>query len=545
MAIVLALWLPFSPHSGLPYETRFVYDSETSIWWLGFLHSDDRLRIFTSVFYQVAYLMGELSGFAGSFVPYQIVYAALWWARGFLVFLIGRRLAPGSDVFWYLTGALVLVHSSDSTVGWVGQLNQSGFTLWMILAFYFLVIALQQPDRLRADIAMVAAVLFEFLSVWSYESQFLIILIAPLFLLCLYRRSWRSRLAIAAPWYLVPAFYIVATIKKYLVSGGDTYQESVLRKVWSVGAILSDWLFNISASLKFWGWSGSQPPHASTSQLMLPTVLAMASFLVGAGFLVWHNRGWKLDSRTLWAVLLVGLILLALSFPGYLILESARSLWRTQILSGCGAALVLGAAIGLCAGSFPGNWLRLGIIALLGALVVAYGSFSAVKKTAFHRWVWERHRSVMAQVLSAAPRLKPGTLVILTNVPRDADPFLGDSRWFDMALRLAYPRTLVGGMYFFEDGTLAFGGDQKIFLDGRWALGANRLLTKGGVDVMLVLNYQRQDLLSIAKSLPSFLSVDENSARVYNPEARIESGSPSPRAVRRYAASGDWLFSPR
>jgi hypothetical protein len=521
LAIVLALWLPFSLHSGLPYETGFVYTSEISTWWNGFVNGADHLRSYTSLFYQVAYLMGELTGFAGSFVPYQITYAALWWARGFLVFLIGRRLAPGCDLFWYLAGALVLVHSSDSATGWAGLLNQSGYTFWMPLAFYMLVVALQQPERRRADVALVAAIFFEHLSLWSYESQFVIILIAPLLLLRMYRRP----VAIAAAWYILPAIYIVATIRKYVHSAGHTYQESVLRKVWSAGSILSDWFFNISASLRFWSWTGSEPAHATTSQLMLPAVLAAALFLAGIALLVASKGGWLPAWRTLITVMLVGLLLLVLSFPAYLILESARSLWRTQILSGFGAALVLTAGIGLGASYAPRSWLRLGVVALLGALVVGYGGFSAVKKAAFHEWVWERQRSAMAQVLGVAPRLKAGTLVVLTNVPRDNDPFLQDNMWFDMALRLAYPGTRVAGVYFYDDGAPAIG---KLALNGR-------------ADVMLVLDYRRPNSLSIARSLPSFLRVEG----IYSPEARIESGSPSQRAVRRYGPSVDLLSAPR
>lgn len=518
LAIVLALWLPFNPHSGMPYETGFAYTSEISTWWNGFLHGADYLRIYTSIFYQVAYLMGELSGFGGSFVPYQIVYAALWWARGFLVFLIGRRLAPGHDLFWYLAGALVLVHSSDQTVGWVGQLNQSGFAVWTMLSFYMLVLAFQQTDRMRADFALVAGIFFEHLALWSYESQFLIILIAPLLLLRLLQRSWRRPLTIVAAWYAVPAIYVVVTITRYARSNGHTYQESVLRKVWSVGSILNDWLFNISASLKFWAWRGSEAAHASASQLLLPAVLAVVLFLIGIGLVVWSN-GVRMPNRpTLWTIMLAGLLLLVLSFPGYLILESARSLWRTQLLSGFGTALLLGAAIGLCASYAPGNWLQLSAIALLGALVVGFGGFSAVKKAALHRWVWEKQRSVMAQVLGVAPRLKTGTLVILTNVPRDNDPFLQNNMWFEMALRLAYPGTSVAGIYFYDDGAPAPG---KLVLVKR-------------ADEILALDYHRQGPLSIAPSLPSFLGITKNYARFYDPEARIESGSPSARAVRRY-----------
>jgi hypothetical protein len=531
LAIVLALWLPFNLHSGLPYETGFVYTSEISTWWNGFLHGADHLRIYTSIFYQVAYLLGELSGFAGSFVPYQIAYAALWWARGFLVFLIGRHLAPGYDLFWYLAGALVLVHSSDAATGWAGLLNQSGYTLWMPLAFYMLVLAFQQPDRLRADAALVASIFFEHLSLWSYESQIAIILIAPLLLLRMYLRPWRSPAAIMAAWYVMPAIYIVATIQKYAHSGGDTYQESVLRKTWSVGPILSDWLFNIAASLRFWSWPGPVTSYASTSQLLLPAVLAMALFLAGIGLLAWFHSDSIPNRHTLATVMLVGLLLLVLSFPGYLILESSRSLWRTQILSGFGTALIISAAIGFMASYAPRNWLRLGALALLGALVVGYGSFSAVKKAAFHRWVWERQRSAMVQVLRVAPRLKTGTLVILINVPKDNDPFLQDNMWFDMALRLGYPGTSVAGIYFYDGGAPARGDDLK-------------LLATRPVAAMLVLNSQPQGL-SVAKTLPNLMGIDENAAQFYDPDARIESGSASPRAIRRYESSGDRILAPR
>jgi hypothetical protein len=236
--------------------------------------------------------------------------------------------------------------------------------------------------------------------------------------------------------------------------------------------------------------------------------------------MVFSGANWISNRRTLWTVMPVGLLLLALSFPAYLILESARSLWRTQILSGFGAALILAAAIGLCASYVPRKWLRFSVVALMGALVVGYGSFSALKKAAFHQWVWERQRSAMAQVLSVAPRLKPGTLVFLTNVPKDDDPFLGDDMWFDMALRLAYPGTQVAGVYSYEGGTPAVGDNLK------------RLKQSGVAANMLVLQYQPQGVLSIARSVPGVLGVDETG--LYNPQARIESGSPSPRAIRRY-----------
>ena len=223
--------------------------------------------------------------------------------------------------------------------------------------------------------------------------------------------------------------------------------------------------------------------------------LAVILFLLGIVFLLRSNGDSLPDRRALGTVLLVGLILLVLSFPAYLILESARSLWRTQILASFGAGLFMAAAIGLCASYVTRNWLRIGAIAALGALVIGYGSFSAVKKAAFHEWVWERQHSAMARMLEIAPRLKAGTRVILTDVPRGSDPFLEDNMWFDMALHLAYPGTKVSGRYFYD-------GDASI--------------EKANADTIL-LDYRKDGRISIADG-----------------REQIENGPPSPLAVRRY-----------
>lgn len=542
LALVLCLWLPFSPRSGMPYETGFAYTSEISTWWNGFLHGADLLRMHTATFYQVAYLAGELTGFRGSWVPYQIVYAALWWARGWLVFLIARRLLAGHEIFWYLVGALALVHSSDGSLEWVGQLNQFGYIFWMLAALYLLVRAFQEGSAARVRLCLVGAALFEHMSLWSYESQFLIIVTAPLLLLFLYRRPWRRWLGIAAAWYAVPAIYVVVAAIRYTRSGGETYQESVLRHEWSMGSLASDWLFNISASLKFWNWAGTNPAAAPESQLAIPTVLAAAAFLAGLALLIRLRAratapGSRLPtSRTLWAALGAGVLLVVLSFPGYLILESARSLWRTQMLSGLGAGLFFASVIGLCGSFLPGRRAKAAAVAALGSLVISYGTYSAVKKGAFHRQVWERHRAAMAELLGAAPQVKSGTLVILTNVPKDgaSDAFNGDNTWFDMALRLAYPGTPVAGLYFHSDGSPAAGDNLIVHADGTWELPGNRLVPSGGAGAILAIRYDAGGHARIEESLPVFLGMAASGASGYHPAERIAGGRAALRAVRRY-----------
>src|ERR1051325_7457848 len=73
LALVMFMWGPFNPFSGMPYESTFSYSSETSSIWQGFLFRGDPLRLHTNTFYQLAYLLAEALGIGGSFVPYQIV----------------------------------------------------------------------------------------------------------------------------------------------------------------------------------------------------------------------------------------------------------------------------------------------------------------------------------------------------------------------------------------------------------------------------------------------------------------------------------------
>src|SRR5262249_38402562 len=85
VALVLLMWAPYTALSGLGYETAFPYMSETASALQGFLYRGDPLRIHTNTFYQLSYLLGEAFGVGGSYVPYQIVHALLWWARGVLI----------------------------------------------------------------------------------------------------------------------------------------------------------------------------------------------------------------------------------------------------------------------------------------------------------------------------------------------------------------------------------------------------------------------------------------------------------------------------
>ena len=528
------MWARHGFYSGMGYETAFSYDSTTHTWWQGFFYLGDNLRPYTNTFYHLSYLIGRILGIDGSYVPFQVVYAALWWARGLLVFLIVRRFFPGSILLAYVSGALVLVHAADGALQWVGQMNQFGFIFWMLLAFYFLTRAYQSENAVLAIILTLAACCFEKMSIFSYESQFFLVLLFPVTLLAFGRR-WRWLALISFAWYLEPARYIYMSLDKYRHSGGGTYQEAVMRKNWSVSGLLGDWGFNIGASLEFWKW-----PSLTGGVPLLPSLAAAVLVAAGgAALLLVHrkdvrHRAANGTTRAWLCLLAAGIVAVVLSFPVYLMLGSARGLWRTQLLSGVGAGLVLTAVCGLLAHRLPWLAARAGILLVAAGVVVCFGSIRAIQLGATHRGIWERHRKAITEVLQVAPNVKPDTVVVLTNVPKGDDPF-GDDYWYDMAIRLIYPHIRVVGLYYYADGSRA-PGDPLTMAGDRWTWDHRTglpLLDSASLANTVVIRYDPSGNGSLEPVLPAFLCPNGCAAGPYHPSAVI-TGPIDPTAARRY-----------
>lgn len=537
--LVLIMWGAFNPHSGLPYETAFPYASETTSRLDGFLYRADPLRIHSSTFYHLSYLIGEALGIGGSYVPFQAVYAVLWWARGFLVFLILRKFLPSDILICYSAGALVLVHASDGALQWVGQLNQFGVIFWMLLAFYLLTLSFEMADMYLAALLAVAACFFEYMSLWSYESQLLLLLVFPLVLLLHPVRGKLKLASISALWYSVPAVYLARTLQKYAHSGGATYQQSVMRKNWGLGSLVSDWSFNIVAGLNFWKWTrgGWRTPE---SQAILLSSLAALLFVSAAVVVIRcgrasHRRSVFVGTAgTYWVLLTAGFVLLALSFPAYLLLDSARGLWRTQFLSGIGAGLVLTALMALASRVFSRSILQATTFLILGCTIVFCGSLSAIQKGGFHRWIWERHRTAIVEILRIAPSVKPDTVIVLANVPKDNDPF-GHNMWLDLALRLAYPGIPVAGVYFYANGTPSPGNNLKAEGD-RWkwdGTGLPPLVHETSISNTVIVDLEPSGIGQLEKTMSPFVCRGRCAVGLYNPTSVI-TGPISARTVRRY-----------
>jgi hypothetical protein len=536
LGLVLALWAPFALRNGMPYETTFVWGSEAGPFLSGLLLRD-RLRTFTNVFYHVSYLLSYALGMPGDFLSFQIVYALLWWARGVLAFLILDRLIPERPLFSYLFGALVIVHASDNTLNWIGQMNQFGFIAWMLLSFYLLLRGLQTSHGRKSALLVGLSCCASFLSIFSYESQLFIILATPL-LLGLVSGGIRRNLVKLAFYYVIPIGYIYLNVRRYR-TGRWTYQGSVLRDAWGLRSLIHDLAFNVSASLKFWNWGIVPLDSQSLPAVLVIFVGAMVTLCLGAVSLraltpvtfpaVFPAR------RHLAGFLGAGFILLLLSFPAYLLLNTAASLWRTQFLSGIGAALVLASLAGLAGTILPDGKARLVWLLACGGVVCLFGVRAAYVDGRFHYQVWERHRQAIAAVLAVAPRIEPDSVIVLVGVPRSNPPF-GHNMWFDVALRLAYPHVPIAGVYFWEDGQ-ASPGANMIVDDGEWRQtsdGYPTMLSRADFSHTIIMQFDPGGTARVLARVPPLVTSDPAALRRYRPSAVILEGPPDPFAIRRY-----------
>jgi hypothetical protein len=386
------------------------------------------------------------------------------------------------------------------------------------------------------------------MSLWSYESQLLLILAAPLTLLLAKRRDARPRATVIAAWYFVPAVYLLVSGWLYFTHAAGGYQAGVLRQDWSAAAIANDLWFNMTVSLEYWTWQNNVPWSLDPKWLIGLGLLGAAVYLAGwaAVLAICQSREniTTLSPRQWLVMLLAGVTTLVLSFPAYLLLDSAATLWRTQFLSGIGSALTWAALAGLAASVLPGRWPRACSFLVAGALFTGHGVASAVRLAGVHDQIWSRHRQAFETLLTVAPRLPERTVVVAVNVPKANDPF-GHNMWFNFALKLAYPGSRVSGVYFYDDGTPATGNHLRLeSTDWVWdGTLASPGYERQGVEKTLALSYESVSRAQVLENLPAILSPEQVAQSRYAPRSLILDGPPSPRAVRRYFPCPQWWWA--
>jgi hypothetical protein len=467
LLIVSGLW-GFGIHNGFYQETYLVYHSDLNPGFEGFFYPDP-LRKFTSLFYHLSYILGSAFGVRGSFVPYQLVYAALWVLRALLTYSIVLRLMPGRPALAVFAGLFAALHTADGALNWVGQLNQFGFVFLMLLSFLLLLIAFDTRRLLVAGLAALGSAAAAYLSLWSYESPLPVMLAFPAVVAVLRRDIQPSRLAWVNIIYLVPVVvFLGENIVRYLLGGdGATYQMAVSRHDYSLPALVEDLELHLKNSIAFWNWPNSlylRENRWNYGGAGIPVLIGAGLLLIRALILEHQStQPFRLDGQVFkFACAALGLVVA--SYLAILVLDDNRHLWRTEFLPSWAAASLMAVALYSLLRFVPGSALRLVASAPLVIAIGIYATLGGVNSALNNGASWEQERVIIDSIVSNAPDVADGTLFVIRNVSRQADPF-GYNEYLDLALHLAYPGRKVAGTYFFADSGPA-PGPSNVDLNG-------------------------------------------------------------------------------
>jgi hypothetical protein len=325
-----------------------------------------------------------------------------------LTAVLARRLWPGSPRLALLAGVFAAGWAPLDALRLSGVLScgYAGFTLCTMTAVTLLV---ESWHRRRPALLVLGAVL-GFVAARGVESVIPVLLVAPLLVL---EEGWPDRRRLARwlwPWYSVIALELALALRP-LLSGAPSYQGGALgldpHPVRALGRLA-----------RLLGWQAGPLATSSPAELLTPAVaLAVGAFVALAVAAARWGRGASENAApsrgTGLRALGVGLLLAGSAHAGLALTASVQTPSRTQILSGPGFGLALAGAVVLLSSLVPGR--AAGALAL-GAWVVAVGAGRTVALQGewddFRGVYPEQHRT-LSGLVSEAPGLRPGTLVLL------------------------------------------------------------------------------------------------------------------------------------
>jgi len=536
LAFAACFWATSSLHTGMSGELGFPVSSDEQNWWEAFFYIDP-LRVYTSLFYQIGYLLSQALGIPGSFLGFQIVFGLLVWGRAVLLFLIIHRTVPSSFWFAFTAGTIELFHAADGLTNWLGQINQHNYIYWLYLSLYCMAEAFRANQAVVKIALSFASALAVYLCMWSYEAALMLAYTGPVVILVGGKRTrgeritWLDGLCLLIPWSVL-AWYTFENLEKYIIVGAQfSYQYSHLLNRFDILKITGDLIFNVYHSLAFWTWL---PERLSGSDIG-NGVLASALWIFAALFAS-RSRADELvpPPRTLVAFLLSGVFGLAAALSAFIVLDVSRSLARTQFLSATPASLVWASLLWL--GMYPlrrYRHLARFATALCVSLIVFFGAAAGYQYGEANKSDWDRFRGAYSALLRTVPDLLPGTVLVMI-APEARAPAYQDL-WFDAGLRLAYPQTLVKGTSWFanhqpiEAQDLVLKGPDWIWQRKNFYLG-----TEIPFENTVIVELNETGEASVLDEVPSFISEDDRNRDVYHPYSRILCGAPSQIAINRY-----------
>jgi hypothetical protein len=335
-----------------------------------------------------------------------LVHAHYLALAGLLTSLLLLRCAPGRPEWALLAGVLAATWAPSD---WL-RLNSIYSAAYAGAAASTLVaVGLLAASRPRPLLAFLAGAV-GFLTTRVHEGPLPLLLLAPLLLALFGVRVSRTGLTL----YALLMLLAVATVAVPLLFARQEtlYQREVLGvylDVPGLGARLVEQFRLHLAPLFSWG-----------AGMLGPRALASAAIVFGAALLVGSTGAPPQEWRPVVRGAAAGLLGAAAAYAPFLMgaRMTARG-GRTEMISGPWIAILVAALILLAAGALPAR-ARLPALAGLAALVAASGAAHTTQlQQSWDRSAVYPHQSrTMTELVSLAPDLKPGSLLIFVDPGR-------------------------------------------------------------------------------------------------------------------------------
>jgi hypothetical protein len=561
VGVPMLLLAAYGIGGGMPWDFSLVALSEEYRGLAGFTAYGllNPQRMYTNIFYHLAYLLDGFLGITGSWFGYHAVFALLLSVRGALVFWLARLLDLNVGLA-SAAAAIAVLHGSDTSIGHVGELNSFGMTLFVLLSMCLFLSFLKLAGVGRW-LLLFGVTASSYLALWTHEASLFGLAAYPMAFTVMYRRFSDRTAAVGAVIATIPALgygYVMADRLIFRPSGGS-YQELVVRK--DFGAVVtlgSDFLRLLRGLLWVPGWLADKVEDDRSWRTISAVFMTWSGLTAAILFLVYCAllaRATKYQDRAasnrLTSVLL---LFLACAFiVPYVALNDLGSqlYYRTQNLASPFAAILIAITVWAIARRVTAIRARVFGGSVFVILITGFAA-DALSYARYNR-VWETVvRAPIARLLSTVPSVKPNTIIVVQGVPSRYQ--LQANFWFYQSLRLAYPYITVAGSYTYSAKDPKDYGREKVVLaqDGRTVRGEGRLykivgdkvelrpgtdydpaIQSGSIEQVLVLQWTNEGPFEIVRDPSKIDMASSPDQSKYKPDQRIE-GTISPIARRRW-----------
>ena len=388
--VIISLWLPFGFTNGFIGDGwSFYINARHGASW-GALD-----RPFLPLAYVIGYALAP-----GSFAGFNWMLIILIFARSWLVYNILREFSL-PPLFRFAVALVLAVFPADEGVFYAGALNVYLSWVAYLAAFYCLLRYWQRPHIITLTGMWIALIL----NLGIYEAAYPLILVSPLMVLLLKRKSWRIWRGVAFRWYLFPVLNVIRVFLTLLLVPQDFHYQSQLA---ARGPALLEMFDNLGFVYERHFFTAWFQHELLTSDWLIALGISVICLAACLGMLRYFQKNASRDfsSRDYLYLLLVGMAVVTLSMLVILPTLLSRETVRVYFMTSVGAALALVALLRLLLKNDRSFSVGISVVILLafGQLLQQHRHDIAAANA---------EKQVVMDIMQIFPRLEPYSALVV------------------------------------------------------------------------------------------------------------------------------------